>query len=458
MRGLIPANKLFGDKQLRAPARVVILAFLALIVSAGVSAQIDTSLTSAYRFFDRPINPDQYLLRPGDQLRVTFIDAQVASIMLTLDPEARVVHSTIGLIDLSGKTLSQARTMLGDVLGRLYNVETIDIAVVEPLKVGIRVTGAVRSPGLYLAYTSQRVSEVIDSAGGVLPNGSHRRIQFTGGPQSVPVDLDRALYLGDEEANPSLYAGFTVRIPAKSNDLVNVVGEVQEPREIELAGDESVDDLIALAGGLRESADVTAITVIREADQHAAGEITPQAGDIVLVPMQDTAERNGSAILFGAVEKPGRYTVRGEMSLAALIDAAGGFRADAARRGVTVFRKATADIDGRREEIRYPISSFFAEDGSFLKFTLKAADSVFVPVEVGFVRVTGEVRNPGPYPFDPGRSAQDYINMAGGFLPTAKQDVVEVFSRVSGLTATQSPGADVHDGDEIRVLRREDLN
>ena len=80
-----------------------------------------------------------------------------------------------------------------------------------------------------------------------------------------------------------------------------------------------------------------------------------------------------------------------------------------------------------------------------------------VTLVIGLVWVTGDVRNPGTYPFEEGQPAMYYINMAGGMLPTAEKSRVDVFQRVSRITSTVSPESTIHDGDEVKVLRREGL-
>lgn len=439
--------------------RIFFITFFALVALAGVTAAQpglpDTARSSGYRFFDAPIDPDHYLIRPGDQLQVTFIGAQLAPLLLTINPEGRVVHSTLGSYDFQGVTLAEVRRRLGEALGRLYNVEDIDISVLTPRRVAIQVSGTVESPGLYLAYTSQRVSEVIDSAGGVGSDGSRREIRLLGGPKEIRVDLDRA-DLGEAQWNPALYAGHTVIVPAKSTRVVNVVGEVERPREMEILAGETVDDIIALVGPLRATADSSAIRVIRGSEQIVGTETVLQPGDIVLVPLRQEAAGEAPVTVFGAVQKPGRYEIESSNHLDALINRAGGFTEHAAPTGLTVFRHPPREASVRVEE-RYAIGNLVDGDAVVRPFALQTGDSVFVPVAVGYVRVSGEVRNPGMFPFVAGQSAKDYVSAAGGFLPRADREVVEIFHRVSRFTETRPAGARIQDGDEVIVRLREEF-
>lgn len=443
------------------PAAASILCFsLASFTFAQAPLSSDTGgvgIADGYRYFDQPIDPDIYLIRPGDDLVVTFVKAKLAPLTLKVDPEGKVVDATLGVFDLSRKTLSEAKKMLRKVLRELYNVDEIAISATGPTKVGIPVSGAVLSPGLYTAFTSQRVSEIIDSAGGVLATGSRRWIVFSGGPKEIIVDLDRADYLGDNTANPCLYAGYSVHVPSKSNELVQVVGEVNIPREIELVPGDDVKLILALAGGARSNADLDAVQNLGGGHQNPNENRDINAGDIVMVPAQAQTNEFDHLTVFGAVEKPGKYAYQEEITLEELIQLAGGFTSYANDFRTTVFRKARFDEWGRTTNIRYPISNVVKDDNKVEAMLLHPADSVFIPVEVGYVKVRGAVHNPGLFPFQNGRTVLSYINAAGGFLPTAEESRIDIYDRVSKTTSSVSPDVQIHDGDEVIVNVREEL-
>jgi protein involved in polysaccharide export with SLBB domain len=414
-------------------------------------------LGDGYRYFDQPIDQNIYLIRPGDKLIVTFIKAKLAPLTLSVDPEGKVVNATLGVFDLSHKTLFEAKGILRKALRELYNVDEMAISVTEPAKVGILVSGAIAAPGLYTAYTSQRVSEIIDSAGGVIRTGSRRWIIFSGGPQEIIVDLDQADYLGDNTANPCLYAGYSIYVPSKSAELVQVVGEVNNPREIELVPGDDLNLLLSLAGGVRSNGDIDAVRIIGGREQSHDQKENIQADDIILVPPKSAGSEKDRLIIFGAVSNPGRYKYHQGMTLEELIRQAGDFTSRASSSRTTVFRRAEVDEWGRTTKLRYAISNVVKTDEKIETVVLQPADSVFVPVKVGYVKVSGEVHNPGLFPFGDGGEAMFYIDVAGGFLPTANKSRIDIYNRISRITSSYSPEVLVHDGDEIIVNVREEL-
>ncbi|MDH3890560.1 MAG: SLBB domain-containing protein [candidate division Zixibacteria bacterium] len=444
---------------------VVCLWFVAAVpVAAQAVAEVDSlegSWAEMYRFFDEPVDPKTYLIRPGEELLVTFLQAKLGPLTLTVDPQGRIVHPTLGLFDLSHKSLAEARTLLEGALENLYKVEQIEISVLKPQRTAVQVSGAVTRPGMYKGFTSHRVSEIIEQAGGIAWHGSTRQIEFTGGPRPLIIDLDKVRYLGDNSSNPCLYAGYSIHVPSKSALRVQVVGEVNRPREIELVPGDGVSTLIALAGGFRAGADVSQVSISRGADVVITpdeGVLPPlQQGDIITVPARERTHDQEMLKLFGAVSAPGMYAFSTGLTLESLVGKAGGFTQEASRGMVTLFRKAGADEWGRISERRYPITSAVGADGNILAMTLRAGDSVYVPFQVGYVNVTGEVLNPGRYPFIDNKDALFYVMTAGGFLPRANTEEISIYNRIAKTTAEFSTGVMVHDGDELIINLREEL-
>ena len=95
--------------------------------------------------------------------------------------------------------------------------------------------------------------------------------------------------------------------------------------------------------------------------------------------------------------------------------------------------------------------------GDFNQTVLSPKDSIFVPVKVGFVKVSGEVLNPGYFPFINGKDAKFYILNAGGFLPNAENEKIMIFNPVAKMTSMASTGVMVSDGSEIIISIREEL-
>ncbi len=428
--------------------RILILCICLLFsVTTFIQAEEETKM------FNSPVNPETYLIRPGDKLLVTFINSKIKSITLEIDPEVKIVHATIGLINLRSKTLSYAKTELAKKLKSLYNVQNIEISITSPREVSIAIYGAVRRPGVYRGMTSDRVSDIIKKAGGISENGTTRNIKFYADDSYLNVDLDNANYLGDMNSNPHLYAGTKLEVPSKSSQTVHLTGDVNNSREIELKDGDNLATLIQLAGKFKNSATLSDVQIIRGNKKIESSEIV--AGDIIIVK---SSLRNDNNLLkiFGAVTNQGIYTYSQPISLDELLALAGGYSESANKELTTVFRQPLVNNHGEQSEIRYPIS-IPLQDTEHSSIQLEANDSIFVPWEVGFVKVSGAVLNPGYFPYVKGADVLYYIKSSGRFLPTANQDEIQIFNSISEKTIFVSTGVLVPDGAEIIVQVKEEL-
>ncbi|MGB9857207.1 MAG: SLBB domain-containing protein [Dictyoglomaceae bacterium] len=147
-----------------------------------------------------------------------------------------------------------------------------------PVKVDrIYVLGYVANPRVLTLVTEERapegeseikegakISEVINRAGGILPQGSRRRVQvIRDGKVIKEVDLFKILVRGDttEEA-VRLLPGDIVYVPLTEKS-VKILGEVRNPGIYEIKKGERIKDVIDMAGGLTVRADLKGITVER---------------------------------------------------------------------------------------------------------------------------------------------------------------------------------------------------
>ncbi|MCH7946942.1 MAG: SLBB domain-containing protein [candidate division Zixibacteria bacterium] len=425
--------------------------FLSIFLGILILASLGWSQDSPQPQFDQPVDAARYIIRPGDELSVVFLKANVPSLKLRVDPEGRIIHENLGMIYLSHTTLDEARQILTQALKELYRVEQISISITKPRKVLVSITGAIRYPGMYTGYSSERVSRIIKKAGRVLEDGSSRTIIFSGGPDEIRVDLDLAVFTGDFKADPYLYSGYTIYVPRKLSQRVQVTGEVNSPREIELIEGDNLQRLIALAGGLRSWADSGNIYLLRSGQKLTENINEIKAGDMIIVPSLELPEAFRQLVAFGAVNNPGRYSFDKAGSLKDLISLAGGFKKTASKERTTVFRLALTDEKGRISPKRFSISNAYGaiENGNI--FSLLPGDSIFVPYFVGFVEVGGNVPNPGRFSFVKGKSAEFYINLAGGFLPLSDEELIGVFEPVSGITSSYTTGVHINDGSIIIV-------
>jgi polysaccharide export outer membrane protein len=268
--------------------------------------------------------PDEYRIGPGDLILVTVWDhpelsaplgdrSDVQSAARLVSSEGLIYYPYVGEFNVAGMTVIELREFLSRELARVITKPQVDARVVAHRSQRVQVTGDVKQPGtVTLDDTPKGVLEAIGERGGLTETASRRRVLLTRGGVSYPLDL-AGLLSGDRPVpNPRLMAGDIIHVPDQSNDLVFVLGEVDEQTQIVLQqGRTTLTEALAQAGGLDKlRADDAGVLVFRrplaqgllptiyalELDNPLglllAGELVLHPRDVVYVKATDFAKYN----------------------------------------------------------------------------------------------------------------------------------------------------------------------
>jgi len=202
---------------------------------------------------------------------------------------------------------------------------------------------------------------------------------------------------------------------------VFVNGDVTAPGSYMLSGNTNVFNALYQAKGPTDLGSERKIEIVRGATRFEVdlygylfkgvrqGRDILQDGDIVRVPV-----RGPVVTVQGEVGRPGRYELLPSETTKELFVYCGGITA------VTATQKALATRifeDGRREAVALPAPADLVAGKGSVK--LKDGDVLFLykgnDPSRQTVRVGGEVRFPGAYPFKDGMTAADLVALAGGY-------------------------------------------
>jgi polysaccharide export outer membrane protein len=173
-----------------------------------------------------------------------------------------------------------------------------------------------------------------------------------------------------------------------------------------------------------------------------AGDTPLQPYDNVLVLRQGEWGLQRTVALTGQVKSPGRYSLRSKTErLADLIERAGGLTKEAYADGIQFYRNydgtqptgtdrlqpVLASDGARRDSLRPSIAERVGidlprvlEDTTFRdNLILAAGDSIHIPEFNPIVLVQGAVNSPGAVAFTPGKNLDWYVNAAGGYTQAA---------------------------------------
>lgn len=297
--------------------------------------------TSQTPLADIPV-PDDYVVGPGDELRIQLFGKENANYKLTVNREGSVDFPKLGPISVAGLTFRQVSdTLQARVAEQFIGVEAaISFGTLRTMQ--IFVMGDAYQPGAYNVNALTTVTQALQIAGGIDTVGSLRKIQVKRGGQTIQeVDLYKLLIWGNSEQDIRLRPGDTVFIPAKGVE-VTIAGLVKRPAIYELSGPAALSNVLALAGGLKAEA-INNITVTRRAEtglkvfslelaKHADRNFIIRDGDKIEV-LPSTTEYSKAVALKGAVVREGAYSYQPGMRISQLIKDS--------RRDL----KATADLD-----------------------------------------------------------------------------------------------------------------
>ena len=422
-------------------------------------------------------DPDEYLIGPGDKFDVLFVSDELDDQSCLVGADGAIFVKTVGPVYLGQVTLGDALARIEQAVAAAYNREGFHVRLGGCRFVRINVTGEVAHPGIYYAPAFWRVSEVIALAGGLLPEGSWRRINLSGAGSDIGVDLIRYNALGDKAANPFICKGTSVSVPrlAGAGSFIAVSGEVIRPGVFEAAAGDRLSDLVEYAGGLNgEAADLSVQWLnasgnevkTLSGDQLSAADRFLNAGDVVRVAWKSDRPFRGTFTIFGEVQRPGKYYISGEnFSLEEALALAGGLTSKAGAEVIQVYRQvhyyptgAASDsitCDRVRPGGRRPLSLNPRQPIPWNEIGVAANDSIYVPELTGLVSVVGAVGAPGLVPFTAGKSAEYYIGRAGGFGAGADRQKAWVFNPVTGGKIVAAAAGALLDGEVIMVPQKE---
>ena len=370
---------------------------------------------------DLEVNPDVYIVGPGDVLQLYIWGEFDLSYMLQVDPEGNVLIPTVGAFRVSDKTLSVVKQFIYDAAQSKYPGVDISISLASMRFFTAYVTGAVIREGSFVIHPTTRVSDLIERSGGFLDelqattveedaNGNkvtrvrqiknrptgRRTIKLIRRDNSVVnVDLEMFNSTGDVIHNPYVRMGDVVNVGYR-NESAYVFGAVNLEGEQEYRAGDTVGDLVALAKGLRTDAPLVMaelwrfepgtenVIKIPLGNNQVAGQEftyedikgTPiQPNDMIFIRARSLWQQMPTVVVYGEVKYRGRFRiVPGETRLRDIIDgAAGGLNENASLIASKVIRtKMRNQVDPELDRLHKlaevsGLTDMSSEDKAYLK-------------------------------------------------------------------------------------------
>lgn len=436
-------------------------------------------------------------------------------------------HRTVADVDLTQNTGKQKSISNGDVL-KVYSV-------LDKLERVVVVSGHVHRPGFYSWKQGLRVKDVVGSVSDLKsnPDLNIALIKHETGPERLlsfeVFDLSKAL-AGDRNANRLLKPRDEIIIfgagdENRANELadfiavlnqqaptmhypmtVTVHGDVKAPGVYPLAqfsGKQaiSVQSLVAMAGGLKPTAQKTLAVLADRTDRagryhirtvplastQQTAALQPGSELYVLSNINDRqelldpltqnirsqswhGERLPLVTIGGAVRFPGEYPFMAGSTVKDVITLAGGLREEAYLLSGEVTR--TDVMVGSEFEVTHQAVTLTEAGPTGMGFPLQARDALIIKQipeweEIVTVSVQGEVNFPGDYPVRRGETLGSVIARAGGLTEHAdakgavflreslKEKEAEALAKFKAQLEKEAMAAEVDGSGEADLVSKE---
>ena len=391
--------------------------------------------------------PQNYRLGPGDVVNVDVWGASQESVSETISPDGTITIEGIGVIQLGGLSVSQAKARLKRELGPRYQGSKIDLTVGQTRTITISVIGEVKVPGTYTMSAFATVYNALYMAGGPNEIGTLRNVKvYRNGKLLSNVDVYDFLLNGKLSGDVRLQDNDVVTV-APYEALVNITGKVKRPMFYEMKKTESAATLLRYAGGFTGDAYTKAIRINRKAGAgysvFSVGEFDMNSFKLMdedSVSVDSTIVRYQNMVeIKGAVFRPGMYQVGGDIStVKTLVEAAAGLTEGAIGQHAVMHRMKP---DRTLEVQSLDIVGIL--EGTTPDVPLRNEDVIYIASreeneELKTVSINGEVHYPGTYRYAANETIEDLIIQAGGTTEAASLVKVDVARRITNPNATEA--------------------
>ena len=434
-------------------------------------------------------------------------DAYKKAVRLTRKSGERYSVHTIEEFDMSGFKVAD-----GDSIG----VE----AMIDRYENMVEIKGAVFRPGQYeLGKQISSVRALVEAAGGLKEEAFASRAVLT------RMKPDRTFETQSFDLS-AIMSGTAADIPLRNEDVLTIstqaerqtertftiTGEVVKPGSFPYADNTTIEDLIVMAGGLRDQASLTKVDVSRrildplstkKSDVIAKtftfelkdGLVMTSGQGFVLEPYDVVNVYRSPAFstarnikVRGEVNYEGNFTLPTKKTrLSDAVKMAGGITDAANLRGARLIRQMNEDEIARSQATMKALRNILTERGDSIDFSdispdslttylvginleeavknpgsdkdiiLREGDELVIPEFSNMVKISGDVFYPNVVTFEKGKSAKYYVNQAGGYGNRAKKSKTFIVYQ-NGNVGVVSKGAKPEPGCEIIVPSKKRRN
>ncbi|MEF9931736.1 MAG: SLBB domain-containing protein, partial [Bacteroidales bacterium] len=404
--------------------------------------------------------PDNYKLSAGDEVVIDIWGSVITNITTTISPEGAITIPDLGPVYIGGQTITKAEKSLKEYLSKIYSGITdptpntfVKLALGKIRSFTVKEVGDVVTPGSYTLPSLSTIASAMYLAGGPTDIGTIREIKLYRANKLISTfDVYEFITKGTYNTNVRLEDNDIITVgPYKG--IITVAGAVKRPMRYEMRGGETIDKVLAYAGGFTDVAYNAQVHIDRtlsagekigatahsfDVSQEQFSTFKVENGDIITIHKNDGRFQNRVKIA-GAVWRPGDYAINTNggqtnsniSTLRQLIEAAGGVKESAYLKKAYIVRLGE---NRAKEQVSFSLENVILgkdninliPDDSVKIFSI---DSI-TPKQT--VSIYGEVNSPGAqYEYRKGMTIGDLMLMANGTTNAATLGRIEIARRIS---------------------------
>lgn len=481
---------------------IVILFLFAFSLSESLPA---SAHSSSDNIEDYVIDPNTYIVGPGDVFDFRMNTSnKIINTNLTVSPVGDVIVPIVGQIDVSNMVLSDVFELIRRECKNKIENSTVDVTLLKIKTFKVLVLGARGIPtGYYYVNSAMNLLNLFNDVNSRFDNNSKAYEGQSISSRNIILksqdgiekkyDLMQYRYNGNIEENPFLLPGDFIRLNYVQ-DQVFINGAVMVPGTYEYKPNESLLNLINLAGGYTNNADLNNIEIARYVSstdkeiiylkESMFKDFILKPSDQILIKPKKDYKRKINVTINGEVANPGVYSINGACTIRDIISRAGGYSLHADSSKIKLNNRFIEKLADRELErislINYEdrsdedrayvkarshvrkgefISSDFAMSSFIADYKLFNNDVIYVPSKYDFVEIIGAVKNPGRYPFEKDFTFNDYVEQAGGFTKRATKKYFIIESNTGEKIPVNKPKTQlVSSQDVVFIQAKTDYN
>jgi polysaccharide export outer membrane protein len=214
-------------------------------------------------------------IQPGDAIQIVVHNNAELSQTVVVSQAGTVDFPFMQDLPVEGMSLQRFREILMAQMSRYTEKSPlITVRFTETYPVKVTVLGQVARPGFYLVPSTSTLQGAIGQAGGFVPGAQLSQVKLireegTNGANQI-VNMEKFYLEGDPQVLPALKDGDTIVVPGNPMAIsVKVLGSVVRPGSYEVFFRNSLLDVLFMAGGPTEDANLSNVKIFSPQGQEA---------------------------------------------------------------------------------------------------------------------------------------------------------------------------------------------